>query len=69
MTQICAPVKGSNGDSFNLDMSTSTVAVGKIEMQMRKKEPLPSLGWALGEDGRPTTDAKEAFYKGAGKQE
>jgi len=47
-------------------MSTSAVAIGKIEMQMRKKEPLPSLGWALGEDGKPTTDAREAFYKGAG---
>jgi len=47
-------------------MSTSAVAVGKIEMQMRKKEPLPSLGWALGTDGKPTTDANEAFYKGSG---
>ena len=33
--QIGAPVKGTDGDSFNLDMSTSAVAVGKIEMQVR----------------------------------
>lgn len=47
-------------------MSTSAVAVGKIEMQLRKHEPLPSLGWALGENGKPTTDAYEAFYNGKG---
>ena len=38
-----------------------------ILLQMRKKEPLPSLGWALGTDGKPTTDANEAFYRGAGE--
>ena len=29
-------------------MSTSSVAVGKIEMQLRKGQALPSKGWALG---------------------
>lgn len=47
-------------------MSTSSVAVGKIEIQMRKGQNLPSKGWALGKDGKPTTDAKEAFYDGKG---
>jgi LDH2 family malate/lactate/ureidoglycolate dehydrogenase len=47
-------------------MSTSAVAVGKIEMQVRKGEPLPSHGWALGKDGKPTMDAKEAFFEGKG---
>ena len=65
LLQIGAPGVGTS-DSFLLDMSTSAVAVGKIEMQMRKKEPLPSLGWALGTDGKPTTDANEAFYNGSG---
>ena len=31
-------------DSYILDMSTSSVAVGKIEIQLRKNEPLPSKG-------------------------
>ena len=31
-------------------MSTSSVAVGKIEMQLRKGQALPSKGWALGRD-------------------
>ncbi len=53
-------------DGYILDMSTSSVAVGKIEMQMRKGEDLPSKGWALGSDGKPTTDAKEAFFNGKG---
>lgn len=39
-------------DRYLLDMSTSAVAVGKIEMQLRKGEPLPSRGWALGRDER-----------------
>lgn len=53
-------------DGFILDMSTSSVAVGKIEMQLRKGQALPSKGWALGTDGKPTTDANEAFYNGKG---
>ena len=62
------PKIAANGkkDSFVLDMSTSSVAVGKIEMQLRKGQDLPSKGWALGTDGQPTTDAKEAFYNGKG---
>ena len=62
---VAAP--GSRGDdSFNLDMSTSAVAMGKIEMQLRKKEPLPSADWALGSDGKPTRDPKEALYNTKG---
>ena len=62
---VAAP--GSRGeDKFILDMSTSAVAIGKVEIQLRKNEPLPSSGWALGEDGKPTRDAKEAFYHSKG---
>ena len=57
-----------DADSFVLDMSTSSVAVGKIEMQLRKGEPLPSTGWALGSDSKPTTDAHDAFYGTGGKR-
>ena len=65
---ICVSAPGAKeGDSFLLDMSTSAVALGKIEIQLRKNEPLPSLGWALGKDGLPTQDSKEAFYEGKGK--
>ncbi|KAB0803492.1 hypothetical protein PPYR_00462 [Photinus pyralis] len=49
----------SSNDSFVLDMSTSTVAVGKIEMKKRKQEKLPE-GWALDHEGNITDDPKVA---------
>ncbi|XP_058458431.1 uncharacterized oxidoreductase YjmC [Malaya genurostris] len=52
-----------NGDGFVLDMATTAVAVGKIEMQRRKGEPIP-VGWAQDPSGHPTTDANIAFDTG-----
>ena len=43
-----------------LDMATSAVSLGKIELALRSGKPLPS-GWALGADGQPTSDAAEAL--------
>jgi LDH2 family malate/lactate/ureidoglycolate dehydrogenase len=40
---------------FCLDMSTSTVAVGKIEVAKRLGIPVPE-GWIVDADGSPTTD-------------
>lgn len=48
------------GDSFVLDMATTAVAVGKIEIQRRKGAPVP-LGWAHDTEGNMTTDADLAF--------
>jgi LDH2 family malate/lactate/ureidoglycolate dehydrogenase len=42
--------------AFVLDMSTTVVTRGKIEVHDRLNKPLPQ-GWAAGNDGRPTTDA------------
>jgi len=58
---MAAPAE--NGDSFVLDMATTAVAVGKIEVQRRKNEPLP-YGWALDKEGRVTTDAHTAMDGG-----
>ncbi|XP_069681972.1 uncharacterized oxidoreductase YjmC-like [Periplaneta americana] len=55
---LAAP--GKNGDSFVLDMATTAVAVGKIEVQRRKGEPIAE-GWAQDPEGRITTDADLAF--------
>jgi len=41
---------------FVLDMATSTVPRGKLEVYNRQEKPLP-LGWATDETGAPTTDA------------
>ncbi|CAG9826513.1 unnamed protein product [Diabrotica balteata] len=53
-------VPANDGDSFVLDMSTTNCALGKIEMQIRKGEPLPP-GWALDKEGKVQTDANIAF--------
>merc|ERR1711962_35946 len=51
-------------DPFVLDMATCTVAVGKIELQKRKQEPMPE-GWAINKEGRVTQDPAEALAGGA----
>lgn len=48
-----------NGDSFVLDMATTAVAYGKIEIKKRKGESIPE-GWAYDLEGNVTTDAKIA---------
>lgn len=48
------------GDSFVLDMATTAVAVGKIEIQRRKGVPIPH-GWAYDSKGNMTTDGDVAF--------
>jgi len=42
--------------AFVLDMSTTAVPRGKVEVYARKSEEMPA-GWAVDRDGRPTTDA------------
>jgi len=51
---MAAPA-GRHG-AFSLDMATSTVPGGRIEVALRRGETLQP-GWALDTDGRPTTDA------------
>lgn len=67
------PKKGG-GVAFQFDQSTSAVALGKITMASSAGESIP-LGWAVDEDGEPTTDPKAALkgslvstggYKGYG---
>ncbi|CAH2089767.1 unnamed protein product [Euphydryas editha] len=55
---MAAPAMG--GDSIVVDMATTTAAMGKVEVQIRKGEPIPE-GWALGPDGKTTTDPEVAF--------
>lgn len=56
----------TGGDPFLLDMATTTVAHGKIEVCDRRDKAMP-LGWAVDEEGRGTTDAHlvvDHFHKG-----
>jgi LDH2 family malate/lactate/ureidoglycolate dehydrogenase len=45
---------------FVLDMATSTVAIGKLSVALRWGKPIPA-GWALDEEGQPTTDPTVAY--------
>ena len=47
-----------------IDMATSAVAYGKIEIANRKNEPVPD-GWAIDEDGNVTTDPMKMMEGGA----
>lgn len=46
---------------FLLDMATTVVARGKIALAAKKGESIP-LGWAIDEQGRPTTNPEEALF-------
>ncbi len=50
---------------FVLDMATSAVPVGKVEVKERRGIPLPP-GWAVDADGQPTGDAT-AVLAGLGR--
>ncbi len=45
---------------FCLDMATSTIPRGRIEVAARRGESLP-VGWAIGPDGRPATTPDAAI--------
>lgn len=56
-----APAK--DGDSFVLDMATTAVALGKIEMQKRKNEEMP-MGWGQDVNGITTQDPRDVTDRG-----
>ncbi|MCR4407217.1 MAG: Ldh family oxidoreductase [Anaerolineae bacterium] len=65
---IAVAAPASQERPFVLDMATSTVPRGKLEVYQRLGKPMP-LGWATDETGTPTTDAGlvlENFKKRAG---
>ena len=57
---IAMTVPGENGPALHFDFSTSAVALGKITMAKAAGEPIP-LGWAVDENGVPTTDPEAAL--------
>ena len=60
---VAAPT-GRSGFPYVLDMATSVVAVGKLEIAARRGQPIPQ-GWALDNEGRPITDPTR-FFAGGG---
>jgi len=53
---IAVAIPALNQPPFVIDMATTTVANGKLEVLQRKGQDAP-LGWAQDKDGNPTTDA------------
>jgi len=51
-------------DSFCLDMATSTVAFGKIEVADRKGQTAIPIQWGADSNGTPTTNPKEILQGG-----
>ncbi|CAD5207417.1 unnamed protein product [Bursaphelenchus okinawaensis] len=65
-TNPLALVAGANGqDDFALDMATSAVALGKIELAERKGEHIP-LQWGADKQGKSTTDPVDVTQRGGG---
>ena len=56
---IAIAVPGKRHRPLVLDMATSIVARGKIDLAVDRGTPIP-IGWALDSDGNPTTDPNAA---------
>ncbi|MBV8601903.1 MAG: Ldh family oxidoreductase [Candidatus Eremiobacteraeota bacterium] len=57
---ISVAIPAKDEEPFVLDMATTTVALGKLEIAKRKGEPLRT-GWAIDIDGNPTNDPDEGM--------
>lgn len=60
---LCVAIPSGQDIPIILDMATSAVARGKIERAAKEGRPIPE-GWAVNENGEPTTDPVAAL-KGA----
>ena len=66
---VAAPANADQNSQrwpFVLDMATSTVPRGKLEVYHRLEKPLP-LGWATDETGAPTADTDRVLENFRGK--
>ena len=61
---IAVVAPGQGDDCFALDMATSAVAIGKVEVQRRKGEPIPA-GWGCDSEGKETLQP-EGVQNGGG---
>ncbi len=59
---VAAPT--SRDFPYVLDMATSVVAAGKLEIAARRGRPVPE-GWAIDSDGQPLTDPRRLHPDGA----
>ncbi len=62
---IAFAAPAGNEQPFLMDMATSAVAMGKLEIAEREGKAIPD-GWALDESGRPTVDIARVRRGGGG---
>jgi L-2-hydroxycarboxylate dehydrogenase (NAD+) len=55
---VCFAIPTAGKTPFLLDMATTTVAHGKVEVCERRDKPLP-IGWVVDETGTDTTDTRK----------
>lgn len=60
---IAVAVPAGRERPFVLDMATSVVPLGKMEVLMRAGTEM-ELGWGVDREGRPTHDPAEAYWRG-----
>ncbi|PAV70957.1 hypothetical protein WR25_20932 [Diploscapter pachys] len=60
---LSVAVEGKSGDAFVLDMATTTVAVGKLELASRKEVSVPN-SWGVVKGGKESTDPKQILDGG-----
>jgi L-2-hydroxycarboxylate dehydrogenase (NAD+) len=61
---IAIAFPGYKEPAIVIDMATSAVAYGKIEIALRKNESIPT-GWIIDKEGRDTTDPRDMINGGA----
>jgi len=61
---IAVAFPGKQEPPVVIDMATSAVAYGKVEIARRKQQPVP-LGWCIGPDGNTTDDPQQMVEGGA----
>jgi LDH2 family malate/lactate/ureidoglycolate dehydrogenase len=62
---IAVAIPEADGRIFLLDMATTTVSHGKVELYDRRRKPMPH-GWVVDESGQETYDAtafEKTFYQ------
>jgi len=62
---ISVSAPGKAGDSFQLDMATSAVALGKVEVCRTKKTEIP-VGWGLNSKGMDTVNPRDILEEDGG---
>lgn len=59
---VAVPARGQL--PFVLDMATSIVPIGKVQLYQKKLKPIPS-GWGIDSDGNPTENPDQVLNGGA----